>query len=74
MDDSLNEPEYIVRLAEELITVIDNEKIENTLLDNIVKEWQKILEIREIQKAQTKQVFQGNHLFFGGLKPVKSSF
>ncbi|XP_063444313.1 kinetochore protein Spc24-like [Mytilus trossulus] len=58
MDDSLNEPEHIVRLAEELITVIDNEKIENTLLDDIVKEWQKILEIREIQKAQTKEVFQ----------------
>lgn len=51
--------ENIVHIAEELICIMDNEKNEKQILDKCFREWQKILEIREFQKIQTKNIIQG---------------
>lgn len=50
--------ENIVHIAEELICIMDNEKNEKQILDKCFREWQKILEIREFQKIQTKNIIQ----------------
>ena len=59
MAESQDGLEKIVQIAEELICIMDNEKIEKEILDNCIREWQKIVEIREFQKIQTKNIIQG---------------
>lgn len=58
MAESQDGLEKIVQIAEELICIMDNEKIEKEILDNCIREWQKIVEIREFQKIQTKNIIQ----------------
>ena len=59
MAESQDDLEKILQIAEELICIMDNEKIEKTILEDCIREWQKIVEIREFQKIQTKNIIQG---------------
>lgn len=58
MEEDQVDIENIVKIAEELITVMDNDKIETDILNNILKEWQKIIEIRDSHKEHIKNFIQ----------------
>ena len=59
MDDQTERPDNVMNVAEELILVMANDKSDKSLLDNIIKEWQKIYTIRELFNEQCKQNLQG---------------